>query len=278
MNPLRRISEQLRQMRWAQVMIELLLLVLGILIALAVDDWVQSRRDARTERDYLQLLVRDLERDDEILKEFIGYEELQVNDGIEAYRALRKTVAPADREAVAAGLSRLTSRRTLRLVRATYTDLVSTGNLRLISNPVLRDRVVKYYEESDRRIAIVDRNNQFFVDQLYAAHLSSTGLIMPRPTNNLQPVNAAMGEFAGRMGVPIAAGSDPLWRLSTSAPEYEVLVGQGLAAHQRQLPGHLQRESSGRAGGRSAAGDQRRAGRPLAGMRYGIAPNAPAVE
>jgi len=226
MNPLRRISEQLRQMRWAQVLIELVLLVLGILIALAVDDWMQERRDARMERDYLQLLVRDLERDDEILKEFISFEELQTNDGIEAYRALRKTVAPADREAVAARLSRLTSRRTLRLVRATYTDLVSTGNLRLISNPVLRDRVVKYYEETDRRIAIVDRNNQFFVDQTYAAYLSNTGLVAPRPTNNLPASDAAMGEFAARLGVPVAEGSDPLWRLSTSAPEYEVLVGK----------------------------------------------------
>jgi hypothetical protein len=226
MNPLRRISEQLRQMRWAQVIIELLLLVLGILIALAVDDWVQGRRDARVERDYLQLLVRDLERDDEILKEFIGFEELQTNDGIEAYRALRTTVAPADREAVAARLSRLTSRRTLRLVRATYTDLVSTGNLRLIRNPVLRDRVVKYYEATDRAIAIVDRNNQFFVDQLYAGHLSNTGLVAPRPTNNLPASQAAMREFAGRMGLPVAEGADLLWRLSTGAPEYEVLVGK----------------------------------------------------
>lgn len=226
MNPLRRLSEQLRQMRWAQVMIELLLLVLGILIALAVDDWVQSRRDARLERDYLQLLVRDLERDDEILKEFIGFEELQTKDGIDAYRALRATVAPADREAVAAKLSRLTSRRTLRLVRATYTDLVSTGNLRLISNPALRDRVVKYYEESDRRLAIVDRNNQFFVDQMYAAHLGNTGLIIPRPTHHLPAMQAAMGELAVRIGMPVVEGSDRLWRLSAQAPEYEVLVGQ----------------------------------------------------
>lgn len=226
MSPLRRISEQLRQMRWAQVMIELLLLVLGILIALAVDDWVQSRRDARTERDYLQLLVRDLERDDEILKEFIGFEELQVNDGVEAYRALRSTVEPADREAVAAKLSRLTSRRTLRLVRATYTDLVSTGNLRLISNPALRDRVVKYYEESDRRIAIVDRNNQFFVDQMYAAQLGNTGLITPRPTHHLPAIQVAMGELTARIGMPVLEGSDRLWRLSAQAPEYEVLVGQ----------------------------------------------------
>jgi hypothetical protein len=226
MNPLRRIAEQLRDMRWAQVLMELLLLVLGILIALAVDDWVQSRRDARMERDYLQLLARDLERDDEILTEFIGFEEQQTNDGVEAYRALRATVEPADREAVAGKLSRLTGRRTLRLVRATYTDLVSTGNLRLIRNPGLRDRIVKYYEESDRRIAIVDRNNEFFVDQSFAAYLGNNGLIAPRPTYNLPTTNATMGEFAARLGVPLAERSDLLWRLSTSAPEYEVLLGK----------------------------------------------------
>jgi hypothetical protein len=161
-------------MRWAQVAIELLLLVAGILIALAVDDWVQSRRDAQVQREYLQLLVRDLQRDDEILQEFIAYEERQTQDGVEAYRALRTKVAPADREVTAERLSRLSSRRTLRLVRATYTDLVSTGNLRLISNPALRDLIVKYYEDSDRRSTIIDRNNQFFVDQMYAAYLSSS--------------------------------------------------------------------------------------------------------
>ena len=135
-------------------------------------------------------------------------------------------MADANKEAVVSALSRLTSRRTLRLVRATYTNLVSTGNLRLIRNSALRDRIVKYYEESDRRTAIVDRNNQFFVDQLYAAHLSNTGLIAPRATNNLPAINAAMGDFAARIAMPVAAGSDPLWRLSARAPEHEVLVGK----------------------------------------------------
>jgi len=83
---MRRISDQLREMRWAQVVIELLLLVLGILIALAVDDWMQGRRDARMEREYLQLLVRDMQRDDEILKEFMDFEARQTSDGIMAYR------------------------------------------------------------------------------------------------------------------------------------------------------------------------------------------------
>jgi hypothetical protein len=226
MNPLRRVTHDLREMRWAQVAIELLLLVAGILIALAVDDWVQSRRDAQVQREYLQLLVRDLQRDDEILQEFIAFEERQTNDGIEAYRALRTKVAPADREAIAERLSRLSSRRTLRLVRATYTDLVSTGNLRLISNPTLRDLIVKYYEDSDRRSTIIDRNNQFFVDQMYAAYLGSTGLIAPRPTNNLPASGAAMREFAARTAIPVTEGADRLWRLAPDAPEYAVLVGK----------------------------------------------------
>jgi hypothetical protein len=60
-----------------------------------------------------------------------------------AYRALRNGVLPEERDAVAAALGQLTSRRTLRLGRATYTDLLSTGNLRLIRNADLRDRIVR---------------------------------------------------------------------------------------------------------------------------------------
>lgn len=106
-------------MRWAQVVVELALLVLGILIALAVDGWMEDRRDASSERRYLELLVRDLDRDLAVLDEFLGYEERQVADSVFAYFALRGGVPAEDREAVADALTRLTWRRTLRLTRAT---------------------------------------------------------------------------------------------------------------------------------------------------------------
>ena len=59
--------------------VELLLLVVGILIALAIDDWMQDRRDAQTERQYLEGIVRDLDRDLEILEEFGDYHERQIS-------------------------------------------------------------------------------------------------------------------------------------------------------------------------------------------------------
>jgi hypothetical protein len=228
-NPLRRISEALREMRWAQVVLELALLILGILIALAVDGWMDDRRDARSERQYLELLMRDLDRDLEVLDEFMAFEELQVADSILAYRALRSgSVATADREAVAAALMRLTSRRTLRLTRATYTDLLSTGNLRLIRTSALRDRIVGLYEANERMLVIRDRNNQVFVDEIYTQYLLNSGLVSPRPTHNLPVLSKPMLEFATRLAMPVGTANDRLWQVPADAPERAVLANKVL--------------------------------------------------
>jgi len=226
MNPVRRLSDALRGMRWAQVVLELALLILGILIALAVDGWMDGRRDARAERQYLELLVRDLNRDLEVLDEVMAYEQRQLEDGILAYRALRSGVAPADREVVAGALTRLTSRRTLRLTRATYTDLLSTGNLRLVRNAALRDRIVGLYETNERTLVIRDRNNEVFVDQMYMQYLLGSGLIAPRPGHNLPQLLRPMREFAERVAVPVDARSDRLWRLPEDDPERFVLANK----------------------------------------------------
>jgi hypothetical protein len=222
-NPIGRLADELREMRWAHVVVELVLLVLGILIALAVNDWMQDRRDAQTERQYLELLARDLDQDLEVLKEFAAYEERQTADGVMAYRALRDPAEVADKEAIAEALSRLMSRRTLRLVRATYTDLLSTGNIRLIRNTGLRDRIVKLYEANERVSTIIDRNNQAFVDQMYMGFMMSTGLIAPRSGSNLRIIDAELNEFTARIGLPVNASADRLWGLPADAPERKLL-------------------------------------------------------
>lgn len=226
MNPVRRVSEALREMRWAQVVLELALLVVGILIALAVDGWMDDRRDAHAERQYLALLVRDLDRDLAVLDEYFDFEERQLEDGILAYRALREGVAPEDREAVATALTRLTARRTLRFNRSTYTDLLSTGNLRLIRNPKLRDRIVDVFESSDRVLVIRDRNNEVFVDQMYTQFMLDSGLVAPRPDHNLPQMATAMAGFRDRLGVPVGVSDDRLWNLPADAPERTVLANK----------------------------------------------------
>lgn len=226
MNPVRRVSEALREMRWAQVVLELALLVVGILIALAVDGWMDDHRDARAERQYLELMVHELDRDLEMLGEYFDFEERQIEDGILAYRALREGVAPEDRDAVATALTRLTARRTLRFNRSTYTEILSTGNLRLIRNARLRDRIVGLYESNERVTAIRDRNNEVFVDQMYMQYLLDSGLVAPRPGHNLPQMATSMAGFRDRLGVPVDASNDRLWDLPADAPDLAILTNK----------------------------------------------------
>jgi len=223
---LRRFADALRSAQWGRVLLELALIVVGILIALAVDSWIDDRRDARAERQYLEQLAQDLERDLAMLEESLHFEQTQVDNSALAYRALRQGVAPEQREAVASALGTLTARRTLRLGRATYTDLLSTGNLRLIGNAGLRDRIVRLYENNERAQMIRDRNNQEFVDRMYMTHLLDYGYVAPRPARELPTITQNDQAFARRAAVPVSTADDPLWRLPPTAPDWGVLAGR----------------------------------------------------
>ena len=221
----RRFAAAARTLQWGHILFELALLVTGILIALAVNNWMDQRREARAERQYLELLGRDLEQDLETLDEIRRFEEAQVAASILVYRGLRGGVAPGDREAVAAALGQLASRRTLRLRRAAYTNLLSTGELRLIRNSALRDRIVRHYENNERAQTIRDRNNQEYVDRMYVTYLLDQGLVAPRRTR-LPSITLSDSEFADRVGITPRAEDDPLWRLPKDAPQLYVLANR----------------------------------------------------
>jgi hypothetical protein len=60
---MRRIAQRLREHDWLAAGIELVIVVVGILIALQVSNWNQDRQDARRGREYLQRIDSDLESD-----------------------------------------------------------------------------------------------------------------------------------------------------------------------------------------------------------------------
>lgn len=226
MLPLRRITSDVRELRWGQVLVELVLLVAGILIALAIDDAMQDRREARMERQYLEGIVRDLDRDLRVLQEFASYHQSQTADGIMAYRALRGEAPVIDQENIARAMSRLMSRRTLRLSHPTYSNLVGTGNVGLIRDVALRDRIVGLYESNERWVSIIDRNNLVFVDQMFAEYMMNNGLIAPRPTSNLPSAQQQNESFDAMMGVPVGVQDDGLWGLAPESPERDVLANK----------------------------------------------------
>ena len=226
MLPIRRISTDLREVRWGHVLVEFVMLVVGILLALAVNNWVEDRRDARIERQYLERLVKDLDQTLETLQEFAEFESRQSGDGIEAYRALANGVAPAEREKVAHALSNLTTRRTIRIIRATYSNLIGTGDIRLISNASLRDRIVRQFEQSDRYASVMDNNNRTFVDQMYVMYTLDHAIVRARDKDNLPTFGAMAKKLTSMVGPTSAQPQDRVWEIRPGTLEWDVLLNK----------------------------------------------------
>jgi hypothetical protein len=223
-----RLTDNLRRGHWSALALELLVVVAGILLALLIDGWAQDRRDRASEITYLQFLNRDLQQTIDQLQESRTFEARLLDDGRFVYRSLSGVVAPADRPAVSLALARLGARRTLRLANATYVDLVNTGNLQLIDDRELRDRVVQFYENAERNLAIIDRNNAFFVDEMYFGRVLASGAIIPRPA--FDDGGNILASSDSTLRAALSGGyldePDPIWRLPLDGPEWRAVRGQ----------------------------------------------------
>lgn len=212
------------KLRWFAA--EILIVVAGVLIALALNAWWQGRQDAASEVRYLRLLQRDLGQLHADLDEMLAFEARQVQDGVEAYRLLSMASrSPEEQRQVSNAMTHLTHRKTLSLSDATYRDLLSTGNLRLIHDPVLRDHVVSVYEKAGRLIEVHNRNNLTYVDEMFGATVVYNGLFTSRASSNLplvsQPDSLHLTDFAGGY----VEAPDYIWRLPEDSPEWVAVRG-----------------------------------------------------
>lgn len=213
------------KLRWFGA--EILIVVAGVLIALALNSWWGARQDAAREAGYLALIHRDLDQMMGILEELSDFEARQLEDGLRAYRLLsapRRT--PEQQVEVSQALARLTYRRTMSTVDAAYEDLISTGNLRLIRNLGLRDQIVSFHEQAERTFEIHNRNNWLFVDGMFIPEVHGRGLFYARPESNLVDMSARDSTLRAQLAGGYVEDDDPIWALPDTAPEWDLVKSQ----------------------------------------------------
>jgi hypothetical protein len=199
---------------------EFLVVVAGILAALALNAWWQGRQDASRAQSYLALISRDLRQMDSDLTELRAFEGAQVRDGLRAYRVVSAPGrTPAQEREVSRIVSLLLSRRTMVAVDAAYEDLTSTGNLRLIDDHALRDRIVSFYERAERELTIHNRNNAFFVDDQFVHGLVGQGLFQYRGTRRLV-YDRTDSLVTSRLAGGYVEERDRIWTLPADGPEW----------------------------------------------------------
>ena len=187
---LSRLTESLVGRRWGFFAAELVLVVAGILVALAIDGWISDSRDRQTEAVYLELLSRDIEGIQHQVDLQIEFEKEKIDAAATAYAALTTSDPTTKRAEIGSLLALLVSRRTLSLSSATYDQMVSSGHLQLIRNHELRNMLVRFFAELERIERVTDNNNRELIDDVFIPFIMRTGVTALQPAEKVQVTSA----------------------------------------------------------------------------------------
>lgn len=223
-------------------LLEGLVIVASILLAFGIEAGWSEWQERDDERESLRLVDRDLAIAIEWLAEFEEIATAGVDAGGRIVAAMSGP-DPVDPDRMRRDFIVVTLRRTLRIPTAAYTDLVSTGNLRIIEDRLLRDRLIAFYEGATRSLEIVASNNRVHIDGMIDGAAVREGLFMPVTgvaDDVLVPlVVAAESLVEDALGEDFAFPPDRIWTLPPTSREWAVLRNATLWA-QRSHGVHVQ--------------------------------------
>lgn len=144
-----RLSRRLREHDWFAAAIEVLIVIVGILVALQVSNWNSDRQERRLAREYESRLHQELQSD---LRNIALTQEFwqKVADYQAAASAHAETGALADGSAWKTLLAYYQSSqlRPIELEDTTFVELRAAGELRLLSDGTLSKGLADYYRQT----------------------------------------------------------------------------------------------------------------------------------
>ncbi len=143
---LRRVTANFRRQDWTAVVVELVVVVLGVFIGLQASNWNEDRETNQKAADFTQRLRSDLREEAWGYAMNIGYFDQVLTSAKRAADALTGKT-PLSSEALLIAAYRATQFNGNTRRRATYEELVSTGEIGLIHDAALRDLAMRVYTD-----------------------------------------------------------------------------------------------------------------------------------
>ena len=143
---MKRFVRALSRRDWTAVFIELMVVVVGILVALQFDEWAQGREQRGIERTYLMRLKEDLQ----IERVRVGQAEGFARDRLAAVELLDRvagdpTTAEGDPNLIPWVIETASWRSFPKTSAFVYNELQSTGRMSLIRSVPLRRALTEHY-------------------------------------------------------------------------------------------------------------------------------------
>jgi len=134
-----------RLLNWKTAFAEILIIVIGIMMALAVDRWAEDRRDATIARSYIERLKSDVEIDLQAYEKTVDWAQAIDKSALYVLAVYRgRNPPPEEYDLFAYHLYRASWGVMGQPTSTTYDDLISTGNLGLL-DVNMRNAITEYY-------------------------------------------------------------------------------------------------------------------------------------
>jgi len=137
---------------WRTV-VEFLLIVVGVMVALAADSWRQSILERTHELRYLERLEADLEASRVQVADIRRQLDFLSDHGLTVLPYLRGEKAPDDVVGVLGSTYRASFGYLVKYVDATYREMTTGSGVGIIRNDTLRAAIVRTYEYENRNRA-----------------------------------------------------------------------------------------------------------------------------
>ena len=127
---------------------EIILVVIGILIALQVNNWNEDRKNRAQEKFILERLSIDLNSDLDLL----SYQIDKASSFLEQYKFCTEVLldeTQTTREIFIENLSSILTILYFDQNRTTFSNIVSSGQMEYLQNQILADSIIKYYTDGN---------------------------------------------------------------------------------------------------------------------------------
>ncbi|WP_188370044.1 DUF6090 family protein [Muriicola marianensis] len=145
---------------------EIFLVVIGILIALGINNWNENQKLRDQEITYLMNLRDDLTAQINMLDVYIDYESIIINHANEVIKHYESNNGFYDMDSILPKLNDLSTRWTFTNANTTLSQMLNSNQINIIQNINLKDELITYNQQIELFAMNTNINNTNLVDNL----------------------------------------------------------------------------------------------------------------
>jgi hypothetical protein len=165
---------------------EILLVMIGILLALQFSTWNQEKENSEKEEWYLISIVEDLEYQKSILKEMRVFCNKNIKTGSSILKQYYQEKSFVKVDSLDENLNSLMNTFIYPNINNTYTELVSSGKYDLIEDKTLSTEIIGYFSYiNEQHVNIKTEIDNVFYPEVYPAYNKFSQLELPSNISGL---------------------------------------------------------------------------------------------